>query len=109
MKIILKNIGSFFKKKPNVNGQKTSSNPYRDWAITCTVATLIFLLMVGVTIYLFLGIQKGTLFAGEEVEVTPLKKISSQKLEEALLLMLKREETFNELKTTRPVLTDPSV
>lgn len=109
MKNILKNIGVFFKKKQNTSVEKASSNPYRDWGVICAVSTVIFILVVAGNVYFFMAIQKGKFFANEEEYIAPGKKISAQKLEEALDLMSEREDNFNDLKIKRTTISDPSI
>lgn len=109
MKIVLKNISTFFKKKETASEQKSSRNPYRDWLIIFIFSIVIFIIMVGVNAYIFFGIQSETLFSTAAEIKTPAKKISPQKLDEALQLMTAREISFAELKIKKPVITDPSI
>lgn len=109
MKIDLKNIKEFFKKKETITRQKSFRNPYHDWLIIFISAATMFIIVVVASAYVFLGIQQGTVFSAGDTTTPTTKKINPQKLDEALQLIIGRQKTFEELKIKRPAVTDPSI
>ena len=109
MKNILKNITVFFKKKEHSAEERSYRNPYRDWMIIFVVSALLLIVTFALNLYVFFGIQKGTLFSESEEAIALVKNVSTQKLDKALQLILSREKIFEELKTKKTVISDPSM
>ncbi|MDO8492371.1 MAG: hypothetical protein Q7S34_01890 [bacterium] len=109
MKIDLKNIKRFFKKKETATEQKPLRNPYRDWVVIFVFVVMMFIAVSAYSAYVFLGIQQETAFSAGDIVTPSVKKISPQKLDEALQLITNRQKTFEELKIKRPTIADPSI
>ena len=105
---ILENIKARVGKKHFQPGRSVT-HPTRDWIIILgTFATLNIIIII-LSTFLFLQINKGEIFLVEAVSSSKVDSIDKVLLEETLSFFKEKERVFESLKRNKPVLVDPSL
>lgn len=86
----------------------TNPYPLRDWYILLTGSAAIALVLIGIAIYFFVGIQSGFII-GERTDVdTKSPTVSREKLSQILETYEKRRVNFEAGNFSMPKVSDPS-
>lgn len=83
--------------------------PLRDWVALFAIFVVLIVISLAFSLFLLLQVQRSEFATVEQGEMQAIDTIDSVLLEEILDVFKKKEQTFNELKSTSPQLTDPSV
>lgn len=83
-------------------------NQYHDWQVLVFLTMFGFLLVTGLGAYVH-SIVGSSAFFDTDVPVVSAKKVNTKVLSDMLLRLETKQKAFDDVKKTKPVVTDPSL
>lgn len=108
MKNFKKNIGKFFRKKRGVFEPK-EINPQRDLGIVVIIFILSSIVAMFFGVYVYREISKGGFFVDSNKEEILIESIDRSELVKAVEFYELKEKIFQEVKSKKPEIIDPSL
>jgi hypothetical protein len=106
MKLSFKKLTTIFQHRQAKSGER---DPNRDWFIVLNAFIIILIIIVGLNIFFFYGIQDGTLFH-TTTKTNLLPPVLDQKLVTTVSTFYQdKQDTIDRLKTTPSDVVDPSL
>lgn len=108
MKNFKKNIGKFFRKKRGVFVPK-EINPHRDLMVVITIFILSSIVAMLFGVYMYREINRGGFFVDTNKEEILIESIDRSELTKAVEFYELKEKIFQEVKSKKPEIIDPSL
>lgn len=111
----IKKIKSLFKNDENHKSIRFSkkkqslTNIKRDWSVILLVFSLLVIISLVFSIYLFSQISKGEIFIVHLEKTDGIEAIDKELLQKTLSFFEDKENRFNELRENKPIFVDPSL
>jgi len=105
---ILKNIKARLDKQRFQPGRSVT-HPTRDWKIILGAFTALNIVIIILSTFLFLQINKGEIFLVDSTSPSTVDSIDKVLLKETLSFFEEKERVFESLKRNKPTLVDPSL
>lgn len=84
-------------------------HPLRDWILLLALAVVGLVMVVGIGVYYFFGIQSGTIIGDTTAQIAPAPRVSRVELEKMVELFTQRAVNFEADAVEVPELSDPSL
>lgn len=98
----------YFKRIIAIVGSLSSPHPLRDWVLVLTVNVLILIVLVGIAVQFFFGIQSGNSIGSRSPERLIIERIPQTELETLVQTLEKRRSAYEAGTISVPELKDPS-
>lgn len=86
----------------------TNPYPMRDWYIAFFIALVAFGVLIGIALYLFIGIQSGAIIVPQEAAQKPPLNVSRESLTDTLEVYEERALNFETSNYPIPNIPDPA-
>lgn len=103
-------------KKKNVGKKKIFSflfflgkDPYRDWKSLIIFFSILFVIVISMNVYLFLGVVRGDLFQVQDDQGVPPKPFDREFMMEVLSDFDAKQKRLEVLKQNNIAISDPSL
>ena len=93
----------------HVSYERGGMRPKRDWNILLSLASIVLLILIFSSSYLYKGISKGSLFMVTKNNVDREVRINSSLLQKVVGDIKLREESFKNTKQNKGIPADPSL
>lgn len=82
-------------------------NPQNDWRVILVSGVMVLSLFVVFSFYLFIQINEGDIFISETSDDVVINSINRTLLNETLNVLREKNDLFNEIKRSKPIVIDP--
>ncbi len=84
-------------------------HPLRDWILLLSFAVVGLVVVVGIGVYYFFGIQSGTIIGDTSAQISPAPRVSRVELEKMVETFTQRAVNFEAGAIEVPEFSDPSL
>ena len=109
-KFDVKGIKEFFQTLADKKGDEYARNPQKNWIVMVTIGTFLFFVIVFIHYQIFLQINDESTqalnFLGDG---GTQKNVNTDTLNDILKIYKEKENMFEELKSNKPNIVDPSL
>mgnify|MGYP001566676127 CR=1 FL=1 len=108
MKNFKKNIGKFFRRKRE-SFEPKEINFQRDWRVVVAIFILLSIVAVSFGVYAYREINQGDFFNNPNKEEIIIESIDRSELAKAIEFYDSKKRIFQEVKSKKPEIVDPSL